>query len=85
MSFAYTPDVPVLKHVSLHASPGQTVALVGPTGAGKTTIVNLLTRFYDMDSGRILVDGTDIRTLDRTTCAGSWASCCRTPISLRAR
>ncbi|TFG72996.1 MAG: ABC transporter ATP-binding protein [Anaerolineales bacterium] len=59
--FGYDKHVPVLKHVSLHALPGQTVALVGPTGAGKTTIVNLLTRFYDIDSGRISIDGMDIR------------------------
>jgi ATP-binding cassette subfamily B multidrug efflux pump len=65
VSFAYTPDAPVLKQVSLHARPGQTIALVGPTGAGKTTIVNLLTRFYDIDAGRILIDGVDIRTIDR--------------------
>jgi ATP-binding cassette subfamily B multidrug efflux pump len=61
VSFAYKEDVPVLKHVSLHAEPGQTIALVGPTGAGKTTIVNLLTRFYDIDSGSIRIDGIDIR------------------------
>jgi ATP-binding cassette subfamily B multidrug efflux pump len=65
VSFAYTSDAPVLKQVSLHARPGQTIALVGPTGAGKTTIVNLLTRFYDIDAGRILIDGVDIRTIDR--------------------
>ncbi len=61
--FEYEPSVPVLKHVSLHAEPGQVVALVGPTGAGKTTIVNLLTRFYDIQSGRICIDGQDIRQL----------------------
>ena len=61
--FSYQAGVPVLKHVDLHAEPGQTIALVGPTGAGKTTIVNLLTRFYDIDSGRILIDGIDIRDL----------------------
>ncbi|HQE93959.1 MAG TPA: ABC transporter ATP-binding protein [Anaerolineae bacterium] len=61
--FGYQPDVPVLKHVSLHARRGQTIALVGPTGAGKTTIVNLLTRFYDIDSGSITVDSLDIRQL----------------------
>jgi ATP-binding cassette subfamily B protein len=59
--FAYEAGVPVLKDVNLHAHAGQTVALVGPTGAGKTTIVNLLTRFYDIDRGRILIDGIDIR------------------------
>jgi len=59
--FAYEEGVPVLKHVSLHAEPGKTIALVGPTGAGKTTIVNLLTRFYDIDSGSIRIDGEDIR------------------------
>ncbi|MCB9162448.1 MAG: ABC transporter ATP-binding protein [Caldilineaceae bacterium] len=63
VSFGYDEEVPVLRHVSLHAQPGQIVALVGPTGAGKTTIVNLLTRFYDIDSGRILIDGHDIRDL----------------------
>jgi ATP-binding cassette subfamily B multidrug efflux pump len=63
--FAYEKGVPVLKHVSLHAEPGQTVALVGPTGAGKTTIVNLLTRFYDIDSGRICIDGVDIRQVKK--------------------
>jgi len=61
VSFEYEPGIPVLKHINLHAAPGQVVALVGPTGAGKTTIVNLLTRFYDIQSGRICVDGQDIR------------------------
>ena len=65
VDFAYAEDVPVLKDVNLSAKPGQTIALVGPTGAGKTTIVNLLTRFYDVDSGGIRVDGTDIRNLTR--------------------
>lgn len=63
--FGYEPETPVLKGVSLHAKPGEIVALVGPTGAGKTTIVNLLTRFYDIDSGKILIDGHDLRQLHR--------------------
>lgn len=66
VSFGYQPGVPVLKHVSLHAFPGQTVALVGPTGAGKTTIINLLSRFYDVDQGAIRMDGVDIRQIRRS-------------------
>lgn len=61
VSFGYKTDVPVLKRVNLTAEPGQTVALVGPTGAGKTTIINLLSRFYDVDAGTIMIDGHNIR------------------------
>jgi ATP-binding cassette subfamily B multidrug efflux pump len=61
VNFSYVPGVPVIKDMSLTAKPGQTIALVGPTGAGKTTMVNLLTRFYDIDNGTIAVDGRDIR------------------------
>ncbi|KPL79134.1 multidrug ABC transporter ATP-binding protein [Ornatilinea apprima] len=60
VNFHYVEGVPVIKNMSLHASPGQTIALVGPTGAGKTTIVNLLTRFYDIQSGSIQIDGRAI-------------------------
>jgi ATP-binding cassette subfamily B protein len=61
VDFSYEPGVPVLREVNLRTQPGQVVALVGPTGAGKTTIANLLTRFYDVDSGAIRVDGRDVR------------------------
>ncbi|TDF94495.1 ABC transporter ATP-binding protein [Paenibacillus piri] len=67
VSFSYNKSTPTLKNVSLAAKPGETIALVGPTGAGKTTIVNLLTRFYDIDSGVIAIDGADIRTLEKTS------------------
>ena len=67
VTFAYKEGENVLKNVSIEAQPGSTIALVGPTGAGKTTIVNLLTRFYDVDEGAILIDSEDIRTLDRTS------------------
>jgi ATP-binding cassette subfamily B multidrug efflux pump len=67
VSFAYQPDRPVLADISLEAKPGQTIALVGPTGAGKTTIVNLLSRFYDVTDGAILVDGIDIRSVQQTS------------------
>ena len=65
ISFSYTEDKPLIEHLSLHVAPGQKVAIVGPTGGGKTTIVNLLMRFYDPTDGRILIDGTDISTLTR--------------------
>ena len=63
VAFAYEPGKPVLKGLNVHIPAGQTVALVGPSGGGKTTIANLLLRFYDSDRGRILLDGADIRTL----------------------
>ena len=63
--FGYTPGTPVIEDLSLVAQPGSTVAIVGPTGAGKTTLVNLLMRFYDVDSGVILLDGADITTVSR--------------------
>jgi len=65
VSFRYKAEVPLIEHLSLTAAPGQTIAIVGPTGAGKTTLVNLLMRFYELDSGRILLDGVDIADLPR--------------------
>lgn len=65
VSFRYVEDKPVIENLSLTVQPGQTIAIVGPTGAGKTTLVNLLMRFYDVRSGRILIDGIDIRELER--------------------
>jgi ATP-binding cassette subfamily B multidrug efflux pump len=65
VSFRYLPDVPLIEDLNLVVEPGQTVAIVGPTGAGKTTLVNLLMRFYEIDSGRIAVDGIDSREMSR--------------------
>lgn len=65
--FGYNKDIPVLKNISFTAKPGDMVALVGPTGAGKTTIVNLLTRFYDIDSGAITIDGKNIEKYDKNS------------------
>jgi len=65
VSFQYDPDKPLIDHLSLDAAPGSTVAIVGPTGAGKTTLVNLLMRFYEIDGGTISIDGVDIRDLTR--------------------
>jgi len=65
VNFSYIPGVPVLKNMSFHAKPGQTVAFVGPTGAGKTTMINVMGRFYDIQSGNIKVDNTDIRDVTR--------------------
>jgi ATP-binding cassette subfamily B protein len=65
VSFRYLPDVPLIEDLNLVVEPGQTVAIVGPTGAGKTTLVNLLMRFYEIDEGRIAVDGIDSREMSR--------------------
>ena len=65
VSFRYEPDKPLIEDFTLTAEPGQTIAIVGPTGAGKTTVVNLLMRFYEIDSGHITLDGTDYRNLTR--------------------
>jgi len=63
--FSYVPDRPLIQDLSLVAEPGQTVAIVGPTGAGKTTLVNLVMRFYELDAGRITLDGIDIASMPR--------------------
>lgn len=65
VDFSYIPDKPIIKDFSMTAEPGSLTAIVGPTGAGKTTIINLLMRFYDVDSGAVLVDGQDVRNLTR--------------------
>ena len=65
VSFSYDPETPLIRELSLEAAPGSTVAIVGPTGAGKTTLVNLVMRFYELDGGRITLDGVDIATMTR--------------------
>ncbi|MFZ0325272.1 MAG: ABC transporter ATP-binding protein, partial [Actinomycetes bacterium] len=70
VSFRYTEDTPLIDDLSLLATPGQSVAIVGPTGAGKTTLVNLIMRFYEIDSGRITVDGVDISAMCRDDLRG---------------
>ena len=70
VSFSYDPERPLISDLSMVARPGQTVAIVGPTGAGKTTLVNLVMRFYDVDSGRILLDGVDVAAMRRSDLRG---------------
>src|SRR6185369_8107849 len=65
VSFRYNPDQPLIDDLSLTAEPGHTVAIVGPTGAGKTTLVNLLMRFYEVTGGRITLDGVDVAAMSR--------------------
>jgi len=65
VSFSYTPESPLIRDLSFRVEPGQTVAIVGPTGAGKTTLVNLIMRFYELDGGAILLDGQDISEMTR--------------------
>ncbi|WP_304508546.1 ABC transporter ATP-binding protein [Anaerotignum sp.] len=71
VNFSYEEGNPILKDVNLYAKPGQTIALVGPTGAGKTTIINLLTRFYDIDKGTITIDGRNIKAIKRNSLRSS--------------
>ncbi|MCQ2537683.1 MAG: ABC transporter ATP-binding protein/permease [Lachnospiraceae bacterium] len=61
VTFAYEEDINILEHFDLHVTPGETIALVGPTGAGKTTVINMLTRFYDVQKGSVTIDGVDVR------------------------
>jgi len=72
VSFSYDPSRPLIEHLDLVAEPGQTIAIVGPTGAGKTTLANLLLRFYDVDAGRITLDGVDIRDMRREVLRGQF-------------
>ena len=80
VTFSYVPGKPVLKNATFDAHPGQTVAIVGPTGAGKTTIISLLSRFYDIDSGTITIDGKTFMILPETVCAALLEWFFRTPI-----
>ena len=70
VSFSYVPETPLIEHLDLTVEPGQMVAIVGPTGAGKTTLVNLIMRFYELNSGRITLDGVDITDLSRHNLRG---------------
>ncbi|MDD5903395.1 MAG: ABC transporter ATP-binding protein [Clostridium sp.] len=72
LNFSYSPDKPLIRNFSLRINPGQLVAIVGPTGCGKTTLINLLMRFYDPVSGRILVDGTDTKSMPRGELRGQF-------------
>ncbi|HEY2596222.1 MAG TPA: ABC transporter ATP-binding protein, partial [Chloroflexota bacterium] len=77
VSFAYDPTLAVLHEIRFDVAAGQTVALVGRTGAGKTTIANLIPRFYDVSHGAVRVDGHDLRAVTRAACGGSWRWSCR--------
>lgn len=72
VNFSYTPDVPLIENMNLRVQPGQKVAIVGPTGCGKTTIINLLMRFYDVNSGRLCVDGTPVEQITRESLRASY-------------
>ena len=80
--FSYEPETEVLHDINLRISPGENVALVGPTGAGKTTIVSLIARFYDVTQGRITIDGTDLRRIDRASYRRPTWPCASGPVPL---
>ena len=83
VDFSYVPGKRILKDVSVYANPGQKIAFVGSTGAGKTTITNLINRFYEIEGGLITYDGSMSRPSGRTTCAAPWGRCSRIPICYR--
>lgn len=83
VDFGYVPEKTVLHNVDLYATPGQKIAFVGSTGAGKTTITNLINRFYDIQDGKIRYDGININKIKKMTCATLSESCCRIPIFSR--
>jgi ATP-binding cassette subfamily B multidrug efflux pump len=85
VDFAYVKGKQVLHDITLYAKPGQKVAFVGPTGAGKTTITNLINRFYDIADGKIRYDDININKIKRPICGDLWAWCFKIPSSLRAR
>lgn len=72
VAFSYTPERELIRDLNLQVKPGQRVAIVGPTGCGKTTVINLLMRFYDVDSGKISIDGTEIQKIKRSSLRASW-------------
>ena len=72
VSFRYVPERPLIENLNLDVKPGQRIAIVGPTGCGKTTLINLLMRFYDVDGGSIKVAGKDIRSVTRTSLRASY-------------
>ncbi len=84
VDFGYEAGQPILKGISLYAEPGQKIAFVGSTGAGKTTITNLINRFYEVQGGGVTYDGIDVRDIKRTASAAPWASSFRIPTCLRA-
>lgn len=83
VDFGYTADRLILKNISLYAKPGQKIAFVGSTGAGKTTITNLINRFYDVQGGAVVYDGIDVKDIEKTLCATPSVSFCRIPICSR--
>ena len=85
VSFGYDPNQIIIHDFSSHVEQGQKIAIVGPTGAGKTTMVKLLMRFYDVNSGAILVDGHNIKDFNRVNCVRCLVWCCRIPGCSRAQ
>ena len=82
VAFRYQPDRPLIEELSLDVKPGQRIAIVGPTGCGKTTLINLLMRFYDVDSGSIRVSGTDVRQMTRASLRSSYGIVLQAPGSV---